>query len=163
CGGRVMITLREPSADLQGRSPEEVLEWAYRSFRRVAIVASFQAESSVLIHMAAAVTDHPEVVTLDTGRLPAETHAVVGRLRRRARRHRQGGAAGRLDAGRALVIQPRAPARVSRPLRPRLQLDRLRALHQGDQARRGREGRPLVVGGVRSQRVWPALGPEWAG
>jgi thioredoxin-dependent adenylylsulfate APS reductase len=78
-----MITVHEPSAGLEASSPEEVLEWAYRTFRRVAIVASFQAESSVLIHMAAAVTDHPEVVTLDTGRLPAETYAVMERIQRR--------------------------------------------------------------------------------
>jgi thioredoxin-dependent adenylylsulfate APS reductase len=38
------------------------------------IVASFQAESSVLIDMACQVTQAPEVLTLDTGRLPEETH-----------------------------------------------------------------------------------------
>jgi len=65
------------------RQPEEVLEWAYRTFRRVAIVASFQAESSVLIHMAAAIVDRPEVVTLDTGRLPEETHDLMERIQRR--------------------------------------------------------------------------------
>jgi len=69
--------------DGDDRSPEEVLEWAYRTFRRVAIVASFQAESSVLIHMAAGLVDRPEVVTLDTGRLPEETQDLIDRVRRR--------------------------------------------------------------------------------
>ena len=78
-----MIALAAPGAALEGSSPEAVLEWAYRTFGRVAIVASFQAESSVLIHMAASITERPEVVTLDTGRLPAETHAVMERIRRR--------------------------------------------------------------------------------
>ena len=69
--------------DQEDRTPEEVLAWAYRTFRRVAIVASFQAESSVLIHMAASVVDRPEVVTLDTGRLPEETQDLIDRVRRR--------------------------------------------------------------------------------
>ena len=38
--------------DPEVSTPEEVLEWAYATYRRVAIVSSFQAESSVLIHMA---------------------------------------------------------------------------------------------------------------
>jgi phosphoadenosine phosphosulfate reductase len=77
------ITLDLAGADLGGRSPVEVLEWTYRTFHRVAIVASFQAESSVLIDMAASVVDRPEVVTLDTGRLPEETHDLIERVQRR--------------------------------------------------------------------------------
>jgi thioredoxin-dependent adenylylsulfate APS reductase len=71
------------TADLEDLSPEEVLEWTYRTYRRVAIVASFQAESSVLIHMAAGMVDRPEVVTLDTGRLPEETYDLIDRVQRR--------------------------------------------------------------------------------
>ncbi|HEY4027804.1 MAG TPA: phosphoadenylyl-sulfate reductase [Candidatus Dormibacteraeota bacterium] len=71
------------AVDLERQTPEAVLEWAYRTFRRVAIVASFQAESSVLIHMAAAIVERPEVVTLDTGRLPEETYEVMDRIQRR--------------------------------------------------------------------------------
>ena len=36
-------------------SAEEVLAWTYKRFRRVALVASFQAESMVLIDMACAI------------------------------------------------------------------------------------------------------------
>jgi thioredoxin-dependent adenylylsulfate APS reductase len=71
--------------DAEGMTPEAVLAWAYRTFRRVALVASFQAESSVLIHMAAQLIDRPEVVTLDTGRLPEETHDLIDRIQRRYR------------------------------------------------------------------------------
>jgi len=78
-----MIDLDQAAAALDGRSPEAVLEWAYGNFRRVAIVASFQAESSVLIHMAASIVTRPEVVTLDTGRLPEETFEVIDRIRQR--------------------------------------------------------------------------------
>jgi thioredoxin-dependent adenylylsulfate APS reductase len=78
-----MIAVERITSDLESRSAEEVLEWAYLSFGRVAIVASFQVESSVLIHMAAGIVDRPHVVTLDTGRLPEETHEVMERVRRR--------------------------------------------------------------------------------
>jgi phosphoadenosine phosphosulfate reductase len=71
------------AVDMEARTPEEVLEWAYATYGRVAIVASFQAESSVLIHMASAIVERPEVVTLDTGRLPQETYDMIDRIQRR--------------------------------------------------------------------------------
>jgi phosphoadenosine phosphosulfate reductase len=77
------LAREELADDQEDRSPEEVLDWAYRTFRRVAIVASFQAEASVLIHMAASIVDRPEVITLDTGRLPEETHDLIDRVQRR--------------------------------------------------------------------------------
>jgi phosphoadenosine phosphosulfate reductase len=71
------------AVELAESGPEEILDWVYRSFRRVAIVASFQAESSVLIHMASSIVDRPDVITLDTGRLPEETHDIIERIQRR--------------------------------------------------------------------------------
>ena len=70
-------------ADLELRSAEEVLAWTYQTHRRVALVCSFQAESSVLIDMASRITAAPEVLTLDTGRLPEETHRVMDEFRQR--------------------------------------------------------------------------------
>lgn len=64
-------------AALEGSEPLEVLRWAYATYPRVAIVASFQVESTVLIHMASQLVERPEVVTLDTGRLPQETHELI--------------------------------------------------------------------------------------
>src|SRR6267143_5614805 len=64
-------------------TPEEVLRWAYDSFPRVAIVASFQAESSVLIDMATRIRPDVKVLTLDTGRLPQATHDMIDRVRDR--------------------------------------------------------------------------------
>ena len=61
----------------------ELLQWAYGTFPRLALVASFQAESSVLIDMASRVTKDVRVLTIDTGRLPEETHEVMDRLRDR--------------------------------------------------------------------------------
>src|SRR5256885_11435398 len=68
-----------------GAEPATVLRWAYESYPRVAIVASFQAESSVIIDIASKIKSDIHVLTLDTGRLPQETHDMIDRLRERYR------------------------------------------------------------------------------
>ena len=70
-------------AELRHGSAEEVLSWTYKRFRRVALVASFQAESMVLIDMACALVPEPVVLTLDTGRLHEETHDFIEEVRGR--------------------------------------------------------------------------------
>src|SRR6202165_539565 len=68
-GGDRMSTLT--SAEISaGATPEAVLQWAYETFPRVVIVASFQAESSVLIDMASRIPPDARVLTLAPGRLP---------------------------------------------------------------------------------------------
>jgi phosphoadenosine phosphosulfate reductase len=62
---------------------ESILSWAFEAFPRVALVASFQAESSVLIDMSARLSSSLHVLTLDTGRLPQETHDMFDRMRDR--------------------------------------------------------------------------------
>ncbi|MBO0685259.1 MAG: phosphoadenylyl-sulfate reductase [Candidatus Dormibacteraeota bacterium] len=68
---------------LQTATPLEVLDWTYKRFARPVLVSSFQAESGVLIDMATRVADQVEVITLDTGRLPQETHEVIDAFRER--------------------------------------------------------------------------------
>lgn len=63
--------------------PITVLREAYATYDRVAIVASFQAESSVIIDMASRIRPDLHVLTLDTGRLPQETHDMIDRIRER--------------------------------------------------------------------------------
>jgi thioredoxin-dependent adenylylsulfate APS reductase len=72
-----------PAQVMTGHDPEAILRWAHETFPRVAIVASFQAESSVLIDMAARAGLPARVVTLDTGRLPQQTHDMIDRVRER--------------------------------------------------------------------------------
>ena len=57
--------------------------WAHSKFPRLALVASMQAESSVLIDMASRAGIGVRVITLDTGRLPQETHDMIDRVRDR--------------------------------------------------------------------------------
>jgi len=75
---RLVIALEAASTE-----PQTVLRWAYEKFDRVVIVASFQAESSVIIDMASRIRPDLHIVTLDTGRLPQETHDMIDRLRDR--------------------------------------------------------------------------------
>ena len=63
--------------------PEAVLRWAFQNYSRVAIVASFQAESSVIIDIASRIRPDVRVLTLDTGRLPQETHDMLDSVRDR--------------------------------------------------------------------------------
>jgi len=74
-----------PADLLADASAEEVLRWTYRNFARVAVVASFQAESSVIIHLVSKLRPDFRVLTLDTGRLPQETHDMIDRVRERYR------------------------------------------------------------------------------
>jgi phosphoadenosine phosphosulfate reductase len=67
--------------DLQNATAEDILAWTYRRFGRVALVASFQAESLVLIDLACKIVPKPEVLTLDTGRLHEETHEYIEYVR----------------------------------------------------------------------------------
>src|SRR6266566_3914244 len=77
------MDLVAPPEVMSGRDPEAVLRWAQSSFPKLAIVASFQAESSVLIDMSARIGGATHVITLDTGRLPQETHDMIDAVRDR--------------------------------------------------------------------------------
>jgi phosphoadenosine phosphosulfate reductase len=66
-----------------GDTPQEILRWAYDTHPNVVIVASFQAESSVIIDMASKLRDGVRVLTLDTGRLPQATYDMIDRIRER--------------------------------------------------------------------------------
>jgi len=77
------MSVAERAEVAAGATPEAVLRWAFETFPRVVIVASFQAESSVLIDMAARIRPGANVLTLDTGRLPQQTHDMIDRVRDR--------------------------------------------------------------------------------
>ena len=63
-------------------SPEQLLEWAIRSFRsRFAVLTSFQKSGMVTVDMAAKIEPSVRVITLDTGRLPEETYRMMEMIR----------------------------------------------------------------------------------
>ncbi len=70
--------------EIEPRTAEEVLAWALDTFHpRVALASSFGAEDVVLIDMLARIDPGGRIFTLDTGRLHAETYAVMEAIRAR--------------------------------------------------------------------------------
>jgi phosphoadenosine phosphosulfate reductase len=63
-------------------TPQEILLWALDRFHpRIAFASSFGVEDVAVIHMLWTLRRDARVFTLDTGRLPAETYAVMERIR----------------------------------------------------------------------------------
>src|SRR6476659_9228550 len=74
----------ELSIQYEGEEPQALLEWALREFSpRIAISAAFQADDVALIDMAYKIDPGVRVFTVDTGRLPQETHDLIEQLRDR--------------------------------------------------------------------------------
>jgi phosphoadenosine phosphosulfate reductase len=63
-------------------TPLEILGWALDHFHpRIAFASSFGVEDVAVIHMLWTLRRDARIFTLDTGRLPAETYAVMERIR----------------------------------------------------------------------------------
>ncbi|HEY3122130.1 MAG TPA: phosphoadenylyl-sulfate reductase [Vicinamibacteria bacterium] len=77
----------QSEVEVAGRSAEswtaqEILGWALDRFHpRIAFASSFGVEDVALIHMSWTLRPDARIFTLDTGRLPAETYAVMERIR----------------------------------------------------------------------------------
>lgn len=80
------IDLKENAlpGDLEQADAADLVRWAIHRFgTRLAIVTSFQVEGMVVVDMAARVSRSVRLVTLDTGRLPPETTAMMREVRER--------------------------------------------------------------------------------
>src|SRR5688572_7450741 len=75
----------ELSVEYDDQEPQEVIRWALEYFPRgrVGICTSFQADGMAILDMAWRIDPAVRVFTVDTGKLPAETHAVIEQVRRR--------------------------------------------------------------------------------
>lgn len=74
----------EFSEQLQHAPAETILQWALERFRgRIGYACSFGAEGMVLIDILARARQQPRVFTVDTGRLPQETHDLIQAVRQR--------------------------------------------------------------------------------
>lgn len=70
--------------DSTSATAEEVLRWAIERFGKgLVLVTSFQAEGMVLLDMAWRLDPTIRVLTIDTGRLPEETYALMDEVRAR--------------------------------------------------------------------------------
>src|SRR5207245_2839245 len=74
----------ELSIQFEGEEPQALLEWAIEEFSpRLAVSAAFQADDVALIDMAYKIDPNVRIFTVDTGRLPKETHDLIDALRAR--------------------------------------------------------------------------------
>ena len=74
----------ELSIEFEGAEPQELLAWAIERFApRLALSTAFQAGDVVLIDMLYELDSEARVFSVDTGRLPAETHDLIEELRER--------------------------------------------------------------------------------
>ncbi|HZY58477.1 MAG TPA: phosphoadenylyl-sulfate reductase [Candidatus Binataceae bacterium] len=74
----------EAAVELDDKEPQEVLAWAIERFgRRMGLCSSFQADGCALIDMAWRIDPAVRVFTIDTGRMPEETYALMERVRDR--------------------------------------------------------------------------------
>jgi phosphoadenosine phosphosulfate reductase len=72
----------ELSVQYEGEEPQALLAWAIEEFSpRIAISAAFQADDVALIDMAYKIDPNIRIFTVDTGRLPKETHDLIDALR----------------------------------------------------------------------------------
>lgn len=75
--------LEHLARSFETKRPEDILSWAFERFgpERFALVSSFQAEAMVLLDIATRIQPDVRVITIDTGRLPAETYDLIDRVR----------------------------------------------------------------------------------
>jgi phosphoadenosine phosphosulfate reductase len=73
----------ELSIRFEGEEPQALLEWALEEFDQLAISAAFQADDVAVIDMAYTLDPSVRVFTVDTGRLPQETHDLMFALRQK--------------------------------------------------------------------------------
>jgi phosphoadenosine phosphosulfate reductase len=74
----------ELSVAFEGEEPETVLEWAIERFSpRIAVSTAFQIDGVAIIDMAYRIDTEIRIFSVDTGRLPVETHELIARLRDR--------------------------------------------------------------------------------
>jgi phosphoadenosine phosphosulfate reductase len=78
--------VRAAAGRLAGASAADALAWATDTFGdRFAVVTAFQAEGMVILDLVRRLDPGIRVVTIDTGRLPQETHDFVDTVRARLR------------------------------------------------------------------------------
>ena len=73
-----------PTPEFEESTAPEILAWAIDTFGdEFAIATSFQKEGMVIVDLASRLAPRVRAFTLDTGRLPEETHAMIETVRNR--------------------------------------------------------------------------------
>jgi thioredoxin-dependent adenylylsulfate APS reductase len=70
--------------NLEQATASEILSWAVETYGDgFAVSTSFQSEGMVIVDMVSRLARKPRILTLDTGRLPAETYEMIETVRAR--------------------------------------------------------------------------------
>lgn len=78
------LEIGEIAVELDDREPQEVIAWGLDTFGdRVAVVTALQAEGMAVLDMAVRIRPDVRAITVDTGRLPAETLPFLDEVRAR--------------------------------------------------------------------------------
>ena len=73
----------ELAVEFEDEPPEALLAWAIDRFPRISISTAFQIDGAVLLHMAYEIDPSIRLFSVDTGRLPQETFALIEQMRYR--------------------------------------------------------------------------------
>ena len=75
----------ELAVQYDDQEPQEVIRWALETCprERVAVCTSFQIDGMAILDMAWRIDPNVRVFSVDTGRLPEETHRLIDRVRAR--------------------------------------------------------------------------------
>ncbi|MFN8525489.1 MAG: phosphoadenylyl-sulfate reductase [Chloroflexota bacterium] len=75
----------ELGVEYDDQEPQEVIRWALETFapERIAVCTSFQIDGMAILDMAWRVNPDVRVFTVDTGRMPRETHQIIEAVRKR--------------------------------------------------------------------------------
>jgi thioredoxin-dependent adenylylsulfate APS reductase len=72
----------ELAVEYDDQEPEEVIRWALETFApgRIAVCTALQIDGMAILDMAWRIDPNVRVFTVDTGRLPRETHELIARV-----------------------------------------------------------------------------------
>lgn len=83
------LEIGEIAVELDDQDPEDVIAWALEELGdRLAVVTALQVDGMVVLDIAARIRPDVTVITVDTGRLPEQTHEFITGARERYPRTR---------------------------------------------------------------------------
>jgi len=80
----IKMDLEKVNNELTGKSAEDILKWAFDTFKdRIVFASSFGAEDVVVIDLISKINPSAKIITIDTGRLPDETYELMEDTRKK--------------------------------------------------------------------------------
>lgn len=134
------LEIGEIAVDLDDQEPEDAIAWALEELGdRIAVVTALQSDGMVVLDMATRIRPDIRVITVDTGRLPAETLAFIETARARYP-HTQWDVLRPDDAAVDLMVRERGSELFSTSVADRLLCCQVRKVRPLTDALRGLDG-----------------------